>query len=164
MGYVNREGKKITSKEKSLLMGDEDYSIDAEYENDRFLVIARWNGFVKDMKDSPPEYWKPFELWVGNKRKSFGDKEVKRGFTHDPSVSQRFATASGACLAYRQFLSEYTDCGLIDNPEGVYAKEGEDRIWHEPDNKRAKVIEEEPIIISIDAPSGSVREEEAGSW
>lgn len=107
--YINREGDIITSGEWTRLQQDKAYRTLAEFENDRFKVMAEWQGEILNAADIPREQWKPYalEVFVVQRSDIDGRELAEPKLVRDALGCDRFKTGDQAMEAAAAFLKRF---------------------------------------------------------
>lgn len=152
-GKIDRQGRSINAQVWTRLRGDRDYTVIAEFENDKFGAYVEWLGIGENEKIVPREYWKLFKAHVyniilsGDRPGSFVKKKVP-----DPDLTSTFSNEKDAVAYYEGVLLE---AGLAEVEEDY---EG-NRVFAEKNNRLAKAKAEPD---TLDKPHTTA--EVAGSW
>jgi hypothetical protein len=107
--YLDRDGKLIQPSKWKTLREDKTYCTLAEYENDRFRVVAEWVGSIADASNIPRADWKPcaLEVFVVQRSDIDGRELPEPVLKRDTLACERYRTGEEAMNAAVAFLKRY---------------------------------------------------------
>lgn len=161
--YLKKDGTRISGEYWRDLQADDEYTIEREYENERFRVRVRWHGSLAAQTpgDIPPEHRRMYQLQVCNR---VVEKDGSVKYVEDPSVSLYYPFVEGAINGYENFLVENTDSEMeqtfntesMEFEGGAFVEKG----GFDSDDEE---VEEELDIPSLKV-EGYEDNDSAGSW
>lgn len=107
--YVDKEGTVISRGAWDKLRQDSKYVALAEFQNDRFVVIAEWHGEIMFAGDQPRDQWKPFalEVFVVQRTDLDGRELPEPTLKRDALACDRYRTEEQAIEAAGAFLKRF---------------------------------------------------------
>lgn len=109
--YVDKENKLIPSAQWRELRENDDYRLLSTFQNDRFKVMAEWDGSIHHAAQIPRAEWKPYalEVYIVMRQDIDGRELDEPVIKRDGLACERFKTADEAIAAAHAFLKRYAN-------------------------------------------------------